>query len=203
MTLDLGVVYVQEAGRLAGWFRRRVRSEELAEDLVADTFEKALRYVDRYEERGQPVFAWLVKVARSVLIDYIRRQQPEATVLELERPAAAEVAVVAALSADVVDPQIVAALRRLPEAQGQAIVLRYLYDLTTLQIAQRMGNSHSAVSQLCARGMVHLRQDLPDWSPHPQIAEGLDALIDEALRARAARSALPSSPTQPMTAGNP
>jgi RNA polymerase sigma-70 factor (sigma-E family) len=55
---------------------------------------------------------------------------------------------------------VVAALRRLPERQREAIVLRYYADLSEAEIASTMGISRGAVKSHTARGMTALRAAL-------------------------------------------
>jgi RNA polymerase sigma-70 factor (ECF subfamily) len=52
------------------------------------------------------------------------------------------------------------ALSRLPEAQREALVLRYFHDLPLSQIAERLGRSHAAVAGLLKRGLQRLRDQL-------------------------------------------
>ena len=52
---------------------------------------------------------------------------------------------------------VVAALRKLPDRQREALVLRYYGDLTEAQIAAAMGISRGAVKSHTARGMSSLR----------------------------------------------
>jgi RNA polymerase sigma-70 factor (sigma-E family) len=55
---------------------------------------------------------------------------------------------------------VVAALRRLPDRQREALVLRYYLDLSEAQIASAMGISRGAVKSHTARGMSSLRNVL-------------------------------------------
>jgi RNA polymerase sigma-70 factor (sigma-E family) len=55
---------------------------------------------------------------------------------------------------------VVAALRRLPERQREAIVLRYYLDLSEAEIAAVMDISRGAVKSHTARGMASLRTAL-------------------------------------------
>ncbi|GAB3204957.1 RNA polymerase sigma-70 factor, sigma-E family [Marinactinospora thermotolerans DSM 45154] len=56
--------------------------------------------------------------------------------------------------------EVVAALRRLPTRQREAIVLRYYGDLSEAQIADAMGISRGAVKSHTARGIAALRSVL-------------------------------------------
>src|SRR2546421_1602746 len=48
-------------------------SREDAEDLTAQTFERALHAIGRYEERGQPFSAWLLRIAAYAAANHARR----------------------------------------------------------------------------------------------------------------------------------
>ena len=53
-------------------------------------------------------------------------------------------------------------LRTLPDAQQQALVLRYVQDLSVEEVAQIMGKSAGAVKQLTWRGLTNLRERMGD-----------------------------------------
>src|SRR2546421_189046 len=48
-------------------------SREDAEDLTAQTFERALHAISHYEERGQPFSAWLLRIAAHAAANHARR----------------------------------------------------------------------------------------------------------------------------------
>ena len=57
------------------------------------------------------------------------------------------------------------ALRALPKRQREAVVLRYLVDLSESQTAQAMGCATGTVKSAAARGLDHLRRALgPTWA---------------------------------------
>jgi RNA polymerase sigma-70 factor (sigma-E family) len=64
---------------------------------------------------------------------------------------------------------VVAALRKLPDRQREAIVLRYYADLSEAEVAAAMGISRGAVKSHTARAMASLRADLEQqdraWKP--------------------------------------
>jgi RNA polymerase sigma factor (sigma-70 family) len=59
---------------------------------------------------------------------------------------------------------VIAALRRLPSRQREALVLRYYADLSEADIAEAMGISRGAVKSHAARGLAALRQILESRS---------------------------------------
>ena len=60
------------------------------------------------------------------------------------------------------DPDLLAALRRLPDAQRAAVVLFYYADLPVAQVAARIGSNQLAVRANLMRGRRRLRQLLGD-----------------------------------------
>ena len=59
---------------LLGWLGKKTQCPELARDLAQDTFVRVLKKAGRGERVGQPR-AFLVKVARGLLIDHWRRRE--------------------------------------------------------------------------------------------------------------------------------
>ena len=60
------------------------------------------------------------------------------------------------------DPDLLAALRRLPEGQRAAVLLFYYEDLSVRDIAARLGSNSLAVRANLSRGRKRLRQHLGD-----------------------------------------
>ena len=54
------------------------------------------------------------------------------------------------------------ALVALPEAQREALTLRYLAELSHREVAEQTGRSEAAVRQLCHRGLRSLRGLIED-----------------------------------------
>jgi RNA polymerase sigma-70 factor (ECF subfamily) len=60
------------------------------------------------------------------------------------------------------DPDLLAALRQLPQAQRAAVILFYFADLPVRDIADRLGTNSLAVRANLSRGRTRLRQLLGD-----------------------------------------
>ncbi len=153
-------------GQLYDLYVRRVyafcalggRSREEAEDLTAQTFERALRAIDRYEERGAPFSAWLLRIAAHVVADRARRAEPldDAAPLGDDEGAAADVAPDWAEEwerATWLRGHLVA----LPADQQRVVQLRYYEDRSFSDVAARMGRSENAVKQLLRRALAAVR----------------------------------------------
>jgi RNA polymerase sigma-70 factor (sigma-E family) len=122
-----------------------------AEDVAQDTLARAAVRWSRLKDRPE---GWVTRVASNLAIDrYRRRKRP---VAPLTGPVG------------IVDPHLgergdlVHALRRLPRRQREAVVLRYLADLSEVQVALEMGCSVGAVKSHGARGLSSLRRHLSE-----------------------------------------
>src|SRR5215217_8118098 len=51
------------------------RDRSLAEDLAADTFEKALRLWQRFDPRRASARTWLCQIARTTALDWLRSEE--------------------------------------------------------------------------------------------------------------------------------
>jgi RNA polymerase sigma-70 factor, ECF subfamily len=141
----------------------RVSSRTLAEDLVSETFFRALRSVGSFQWQGRDFGAWLITIARNLVVDYYKssRTRLESTTDDLsayggvtEGP---ESEVLAGLTHDIVR----AALRRLPDDQQECLVLRFLNGQSIAETGKALGRSEGAVKQLQLRAIRNLAKQLP------------------------------------------
>ncbi len=142
-----------------------------AEDATARTFLSALASLDRFEERARPADGdgastfkvWLFQIARNAIANERRtaRRHP-ATVLD--ESVSAIVADPLDVERDVVrrDEASAAwrAVGRLPGDRRRALVLRFVDELSTAEIAGVMGRSEGAVRVLLHRALRTVARDL-------------------------------------------
>ena len=58
-----------------GYLVDLTRDRSLAEDLAADTFEKALRLWRRFDPRRASARTWLCQIARTTALDWFRSEE--------------------------------------------------------------------------------------------------------------------------------
>src|SRR5215469_9026706 len=74
-------LYEDNFGRVYGYIARRVHDRALAEDLTADVFHQALANLPRFEWRGVPFGAWLIRIAANAIADRSKRAAKEQEIL--------------------------------------------------------------------------------------------------------------------------
>jgi RNA polymerase sigma-70 factor (ECF subfamily) len=141
-----------------------------AEDATARVFLSALTNLHRFEERARPADGegastfkvWLFRIARNVVANErrSRRRHPEAPIDLAAAMGSAEPGPEA--SAVRSDDAAAAwrAVARLPEDRRRALLLRFVDELSTAEIAGVLGRSEGAVRVLIHRGLRAVAGDL-------------------------------------------
>jgi RNA polymerase sigma-70 factor, ECF subfamily len=145
------VLYERYGRFIHGLLLARVRRDEV-EDLVQDVFLAAWR---RLDELKQPAAfgGWVAAIARNRAVDFHRRT---AEVVELPEDLQARgVASAAAEARAVLD-----AIRSLPDAYRDPLILRLVEGFSGQEIAERTGLTPASVRVNLHRGMKLLREKL-------------------------------------------
>jgi RNA polymerase sigma-70 factor (ECF subfamily) len=143
-------------GELYRRFHRAVHGVVLARvayvdaaDLVQDVFAIALERLPQLADAAA-FPGWLMAIARNRATDHVRGKKPTDELEDIPVPAsrAAELA------------QVLAALRALPEAYQETMILRLVEGLSGPEIAAQTGLSSGSVRVNLHRGMKLLRERL-------------------------------------------
>lgn len=185
------LLYARYFDRTYAYLRVLLRSREDAEDATQDVFANLLAALPRYEQREQPFRAWLFTVARNAAVDRLRKEgrtepmDPRAMDLKRERAdeSAADLARAAALRAAedhgqspealdwITDPDLLIFVERLPMAQRRVLALRYLLDMSTVEIAGVLGRKEADVRVLQSRALRVLNERLTAIGRAPRGSE--------------------------------
>jgi RNA polymerase sigma-70 factor (ECF subfamily) len=159
----LRLLYIRYSDNVYGYVRSIVRDEKEAEDLTQHVFLKLITAICKYDDRGVPFSAWLLRLARNAALDHLRRRR--ATPTEEVHGADThfdETSLEAARD-------LRTALDALPEEQRSVVVMRHVIGLTPPEIAERMGRSESSIHGLHHRGRKALQQELRRLDSAPSI----------------------------------
>ncbi len=148
--------------QLRAFFRRRVRDDQLAEDLLQETFVRVHNGLASLQEQDR-LAAWVQRVAQNTLRDYFRKGFVSK---ELLAPAAvvAEAIPEERTSEKNYNEEIAAGLRclaqQLPPRYREAIELAEVQGLTQGEVGARLGLSLSGAKSRVQRGRDKLKDML-------------------------------------------
>jgi RNA polymerase sigma-70 factor (ECF subfamily) len=149
----LQYLYSVYSNNVYGYVRSIVHDDYEAEDVTQHVFAKLMTTLSKYDDRGVPFFAWLVRLARNAAIDHLRsnRLTPTENVIDPN----------ATYRADFDQAETVrTAMASLPNEQRQVVFLRHVVGLTPGEIADRLGRSESSIHGLHHRGRRALQREL-------------------------------------------
>ncbi len=133
--------------------RALVNDRSAAEDLTGQVFLEALEGIGRYRDRGKPIAAWLLAIARHRSLDWLRKQRREQKAIEQEqRGHAAEDHGAAA--------EALSVLETLKPEQREVVVLRFVEERSIEEVAELTNRSAGAVKSLQHRALNNLRDAL-------------------------------------------
>jgi RNA polymerase sigma factor (sigma-70 family) len=131
-------LYAEHAQALFAFLSYRTGDRLLAEDLLADTFERALRARRRFDPRKASEKTWLYTIALNCLRDHARRRSTEGRTLE--RIASGPSMAPTDQMEEVSDRDLINRnLAVLTDKEREAIALRFGADLTVPEIAKLTG----------------------------------------------------------------
>jgi RNA polymerase sigma-70 factor (ECF subfamily) len=157
---DFERLYSEHAVPLLRFLTYRTGDGVLAEDLVAETFERILRTRWRFDPRRGSEKTWVYTIALSRLQDHGRRRSAESRAIE-RSVAGAGVNPASDWEADIDDREMLEwALASLNADERECIALRYGADLTIPEIARVLRESRTTVHGRIYRGLRKLRQQL-------------------------------------------
>jgi RNA polymerase sigma-70 factor (ECF subfamily) len=156
---DFERLYDAEAAGLFSFLAYRTGDRALAEDLLADAFERALRSRARFDRRRGSEKTWLYTIALNLLRDHARRTAAEVRAME-RAGAPGDAADDPGLAGIEHRDEIGRALATLAPEEREAITLRFGAELTVPEIAQVLGEPLTTVEGRVYRALRKLRTRL-------------------------------------------
>ena len=139
---------------MTGYARRTLGSYHDGEDAVGDAVARICRMLHRYDperSRGGGFTAWAFTLLRHAIADFARKRPP------IRETPEHGYEIDPALG-----PTLTVALRALPDAQREALVLAYWGGLTADQIAQRVHIPLGTAKSRIRLGLARLRDECGD-----------------------------------------
>ena len=176
------LIYEEYYPKIFGYVLKRTANVEVAQDLTAETFFKALRKLWQFRWQGVPFSAWLYRIATNEMNQYFRRGKiAPASLDELLRqglePASWSSPETEAIKAqDELERHrgyiaCQEALSRLDIKYQEVISLRFFEKKQMKEIGDILGKPEGTIKSLLHRGLEKLRREMQPCD-RPSIMDG-------------------------------
>ena len=159
--MDFRTQLVAEIPYLRRFARALSGDAALADDLVQDCIERALRKTEYYDP-ARPLRAWLFAVLRNIFISGLRRQGRATIVKTVDELIDGEDAVRPVQEDRLISSQVTEALNRLPAQHREVIALVALEEMSYRDVAEILGIPIGTVMSRLSRARESLKQILED-----------------------------------------
>jgi RNA polymerase sigma-70 factor (ECF subfamily) len=142
----------------------RVGNRQVAEDITADTFVRAIKRLHTWQNQGRDVGAWLVTIARNLVADHFKsgRYRLEVTTGDASSADKVDTSSEGSPEAAVLDyftnVTLLSAVKMLVPEQQECIVLRFIQGFSVAETAQIMEKNEGAIKAMQHRAIQSLRR---------------------------------------------
>jgi RNA polymerase sigma-70 factor, ECF subfamily len=157
-----GMLYERYVERIYNYVYYRTGDVHDAEDLTARVFHRALNHIRNYTDRGLPFSAWLYRIAHNLIANWHRDRSRHQEIPLSEAPTIhykgepPESALIQSQDRDA----ILKVVQSLPAERQSLIILKFVENLSNIEIGKIMGRSEGAVKSLYHRTLLALRDEL-------------------------------------------
>ena len=171
MTIEIQKAYQKERGRLLGFIRSKISSEEDAEDILQDVFYHTIQNVS-VSQSIENIAGWLYTAARNKIIDWYRKKRAPAVQLQAEsddtgtsfKDVLAELRFNPehAYYRNLIVEELTESLEELPAEQKNVFIWNVIEGKTFREIAEFTGESVNTLLSRKRYAVQFLRERLKD-----------------------------------------
>jgi RNA polymerase sigma-70 factor (ECF subfamily) len=154
---DFTRLYAEHAQSVYAYLCYRTGDRVLAEDLLADTFERVLRARRGYDRRRATERTWLYAIALNCVRDNARRVAAESRALAHVGADGGGLSIGPATDAVELKAMLDQAMGMLSDEEREVLSLRFGADLALAEIAAVVGEPRSKVETRIYRGLKKMR----------------------------------------------
>jgi len=164
--MDIRDQLIEHVPRLRRYARALIHNNDLADDLVQDTLERALGRTDMFKA-GTDLRAWLFTIMHNVFANQVRKSSARAVHVSVDDESfvEAEFAVKADQTRSLEIRDLDYALQRLPAEQREVVLLVGLEEMSYADVALALDIPIGTVMSRLARGRERLRSLLAGTQP--------------------------------------
>jgi RNA polymerase sigma-70 factor (ECF subfamily) len=157
---DFEQLYADHAQPLFGFLAYRTGDRALAEDLLGEAFERALRSRQRYDPAKASAKTWLYAIALNCLRDQARKADAEARALNRSKEGDGAGVGDGAMGGVEDRDELGRAMAALSDEEREIVALRYGGDLTAPEMAKLLKEKLTTVEGRLYRALRKLRAEL-------------------------------------------
>ena len=160
----------RHSNRVRDYIRMMVKDHDLADDILQETFIKAVQVIDdgRYADTGK-FLSWMLRIAHNKVIDYFRSQKSAKTINESESGynvlgtlRFADSSVEDRLISEQIALDVRRLVDHLPQEQREVVMLRYYSGLSFQEIAEQTNVSINTALGRMRYALIDLRKMIKD-----------------------------------------
>ena len=160
----------RHSNRVRDYIRMMVKDHDLADDILQETFIKAVQVIDdgRYADTGK-FLSWMLRIAHNKVIDYFRSQKSAKTGNESESGynvlgtlRFADSSVEDRLISEQIALDVRRLVDHLPQEQREVVMLRYYSGLSFQEIAEQTNVSINTALGRMRYALINLRKMIKD-----------------------------------------
>ena len=157
-----GLLYERYITKIYNYVYYRTGNHHDAEDLTSRVFYRALMHVEDYTDRGVPFSAWLYRIAHNLVANWHRdrSRRPEVDLEDVVLIGPARERPEQIAESNEKRDWLLAAIRLLPAERQELLILKFVEQLSNVEIGQIMGRSEGAIKSLYHRTLLSLRDHL-------------------------------------------
>ena len=152
------LLYETHVDAIFEYVRYRVDSKSTAEDLTSEVFLRMVRGLANYQNQGVPFRAWLFRIAANLVIDHYRQRKKGSDAPLLDDYASDDTDPFDRLADSENQLRLQVAIRALPEAYQDLLLLRFVENLPHTEIAKIMNKSAAALRSMQHRALKALAE---------------------------------------------
>ncbi|MBT3322295.1 MAG: sigma-70 family RNA polymerase sigma factor [Anaerolineae bacterium] len=159
-----GLLYETYVDRIFNYIYYRTGNVHDAEDLTARVFQRAMKHIPNYQDRGVPFSAWLYRIAHNLVANWHRDRSRKKEISITEKmvlPAKHEHPETTMIRTEKQDA-LLRLIRTLPPDRQQLLILKFVEGYSNIEIGKIMNRSEGAVKSLYHRTLLALRDDVDD-----------------------------------------
>lgn len=155
-----GLLYDHYQPQIYRFIMLKTGRREEAEDLTHQVFLHAFQHIKNYKDLGYPFSSWLYQIAKNQVIDYYRTRKNNMSLEKAEANVIADDNPETETSEKMELEKLRAAVKELKSDYQDVIILRFVEELPTKEVAEIIRKSEGAVKLLQHRALKQLKKIL-------------------------------------------